>query len=1282
MDDIPDSMRHRPRRQSQIVTSVREASEDGDYKSLREARKAKSQAKLSRIPESSLKDDSGIVSEDAVDLESAKPALRPFSPLADERYEKVRLQLFKEVEKGTPSDITDMMKKAEGYVPLHHAAMLDPLNNQTILHYALKLNRIDVVECIIDNGSKELLQQLFTLPKTTRSSLHQITELNNVELATRFMDRFPTQAEKVEVIKPETMIEIEGQRPRTFSAYHLAAFRGFTDLVKLYLDSGIDVDSLNVKKDTALLWAARWGHNKTVEFLIERKADVSLENDKKSTALYWAVRYEILETVVILLEKGRANPNQTRLLGLVAPIVMASALGNNEIVKVLIENGADVNIVIRGGETPLHHAAKEGHLEIVKTLLGRKADLNAQDEKGERSLTLAAQNGHADVVKYLLKCGADMYHKNHFGFDSWYYAMTQHNEIVLRELTEHYTNLRSSNENVKSPLCIAASLGNCSMIKILLKMRVDPEETDEDGNTFIHHAAINNQGDVIKHFHKKVSIDAQNNVKETAMHIACRKGNHDAVTELMEKKAKTNIGNLKGENALHILASSSKTSPEIARAVVEHTIKSHDWESLNATDNEGNNALHIAGLFADPDVLWEFRFVRFKDVDTEGNTPLHEAVISGKQEVLETALDIYENMQRDADINTLNKKSESVLHLAASVGFSESVTRLVFYGADLTSADKKGNTVLHRLVKDMAENKGDLKANERVMETVIFDSVRWWCNRHGTLYPRDNESLFKQLQRNALLSLLNDYPNKQNLSVLAYAYKVGSHKFLNRMLTMPDVMMFQKDDAIYFDITHLTPTTNYNIHSCCSCSTAKVQHSNSHIDLLMTLNAKGRASCVLDIPPVRQIERMYTAICAWAYFFFMVLHVLYMSAFSYIGIQIASKFRDLANGTPLTDSDPVLIAAYIVVPLEPAIGILYVLLDICRDICRRELPSLRNLLTMMFVFMFACLVLSWIILISIRNTDHDYVLSVCLCLGWMLSISFTRGFKGIHYFFKMLVNMIMRDVFRFLIVFSFVLLAFSFALHTLFQISTSIVSTYKDPFETIFLAFNMMIGMAELFDGTIEAGMESVGRTATFAKAIYIVYILLSTIVLLNLLIAMMNDSYSDILRHQRVSWRVESVQIGIGIENLFPWFPAVFGRISVKREKIGIGNKPLDDEEERWYLVTNSNALEEYKPETNDDEAAEKMTSVLEKQIQEVHDRVRHAEQRSIEASKKYEEILSILSKMEKVKDTFCRFLVGTRMRFTCCQHKSMIIQSLLSNGSNIVCQSVSLDSFCGMQS
>lgn len=64
-------------------------------------------------------------------------------------------------------------------------------------------------------------------------------------------------AQKKEILAQETPVEIEGQRPRTLPPCHLAAFLGFTDLVVLYLDNGAEVNAVNSKMDTALLWAAR-----------------------------------------------------------------------------------------------------------------------------------------------------------------------------------------------------------------------------------------------------------------------------------------------------------------------------------------------------------------------------------------------------------------------------------------------------------------------------------------------------------------------------------------------------------------------------------------------------------------------------------------------------------------------------------------------------------------------------------------------------------------------------------------------------------------------------------------------------------------------------------------------------------------------------------------------------------------------------------------------------------------------------------------------------------------
>jgi len=88
--------------------------------------------------------------------------------------------------------------------------------------------------------------------------------------------------------------------------------------------------------------SARGNHVDTVRLLIGRGADLRLENDKGSTPLYWAVRYGFAQLVRVLLDEGRVDVAQRRKLGLVTPVVLASALGHANIVSDLLDRGADV----------------------------------------------------------------------------------------------------------------------------------------------------------------------------------------------------------------------------------------------------------------------------------------------------------------------------------------------------------------------------------------------------------------------------------------------------------------------------------------------------------------------------------------------------------------------------------------------------------------------------------------------------------------------------------------------------------------------------------------------------------------------------------------------------------------------------------------------------------------------------------------------------------------------------------------------------------------------------
>ncbi|MCL6590462.1 MAG: ankyrin repeat domain-containing protein [Firmicutes bacterium] len=71
-------------------------------------------------------------------------------------------------------------------------------------------------------------------------------------------------------------------------------------------------------------------------------------------------------------------------------------------VKYLIEKGANINEKNNAGQTALMYAAEDGHLEIVKFLMEKGADLDAKDVNNETAFMKATQRGHTEIVRLLI----------------------------------------------------------------------------------------------------------------------------------------------------------------------------------------------------------------------------------------------------------------------------------------------------------------------------------------------------------------------------------------------------------------------------------------------------------------------------------------------------------------------------------------------------------------------------------------------------------------------------------------------------------------------------------------------------------------------------------------------------------------------------------------------------------------------------------------------------------------------------------------------------------------
>ncbi|ETV90565.1 hypothetical protein H310_14690 [Aphanomyces invadans] len=154
------------------------------------------------------------------------------------------------------------------------------------------------------------------------------------------------------------------------SCLHEAAAHGSVRAIKALLDRGANLNA-STKNGTPLHIAVSEGHDKAVDALVEAGADVNTRNDHGIT-----------------------------------PLLLATLMRKPHVVTNLLRHGADMQICIMPGVTPLHVAAETGFADVVSIMLDVRADetkqiANQRTDAGVTPLQLAAGLGHNEVVAIL-----------------------------------------------------------------------------------------------------------------------------------------------------------------------------------------------------------------------------------------------------------------------------------------------------------------------------------------------------------------------------------------------------------------------------------------------------------------------------------------------------------------------------------------------------------------------------------------------------------------------------------------------------------------------------------------------------------------------------------------------------------------------------------------------------------------------------------------------------------------------------------------------------------------
>jgi len=249
----------------------------------------------------------------------------------------------------------------------------------------------------------------------------------------------------------------------------------------------------------------------TVRLLLQQEVNVNAVSDEGDTALYRACRSHQLEVVRVLLEAG-ADVNLTS--DRRYPLMAACSDGSVELISLLVCAGADAKCSNSSNETCLH-VLIDAYLSIlnsrtpavgdptvnivnvIKSLLEAGADINARSSQEETALYRASRAGHGDIVRLLLDAGAEtdgmsscrpLYAACECGYAEIVDLLLQHGadtngSSVSRSPTVAEERADRVTDSSSLPVCCAAQKGYTKIIELLLKYGADVNKKDQLGKS-------------------------------------------------------------------------------------------------------------------------------------------------------------------------------------------------------------------------------------------------------------------------------------------------------------------------------------------------------------------------------------------------------------------------------------------------------------------------------------------------------------------------------------------------------------------------------------------------------------------------------------------------------------------------------------------------------------------------------------------------------------------------------------------------------------------------------
>ncbi|XP_012604334.1 ankyrin repeat and KH domain-containing protein 1 isoform X10 [Microcebus murinus] len=287
--------------------------------------------------------------------------------------------------------------------------------------------------------------------------------------------------------------DVNSQSATGNTALTYACAGGFVDIVKVLLSEGANIEDHNENGHTPLMEAASAGHVEVARVLLDHGAGINTHsNEFKESALTLACYKGHLDMVRFLLEAGADQEHKTDEMH--TALMEACMDGHVEVARLLLDSGAQVNMPADSFESPLTLAACGGHVELAALLIERGANLEEVNDEGYTPLMEAAREGHEEMVALLLAQGANINAQT---------EETQETALTLAccggfsEVADFLIKAGADIElGCSTPLMEASQEGHLELVKYLLAAGANVHATTATGDTALTYACENGHTDV------------------------------------------------------------------------------------------------------------------------------------------------------------------------------------------------------------------------------------------------------------------------------------------------------------------------------------------------------------------------------------------------------------------------------------------------------------------------------------------------------------------------------------------------------------------------------------------------------------------------------------------------------------------------------------------------------------------------------------------------------------------------------------------------------------------